>query len=263
MRLIPAYAGRTWAWFRCWRSCGAHPRLRGADVLISGGYPGRWGSSPLTRGGRVMSARVLGMVRLIPAYAGRTLITAFPELLLGAHPRLRGADPGLASARRRFRGSSPLTRGGRETAPEQSTPAGLIPAYAGRTYSMIGFFAPERAHPRLRGADVMLFSPSSVTWGSSPLTRGGRALDDAAEALNGLIPAYAGRTRWSLPNQPTGGAHPRLRGADLMRCGASARCNGSSPLTRGGLAWLGKLHEVTGLIPAYAGRTAPQPRFAP
>ena len=71
--LIPAYAGRTR--YRSPRSTAlrAHPRLRGADpddyVILYAPV----GSSPLTRGGRERPSGGNGLLRLIPAYAGRTL----------------------------------------------------------------------------------------------------------------------------------------------------------------------------------------------
>ena len=53
-----------------------------------------------------------------------------------------------------------------------------------------------------------------------------------------------------------GGAHPRLRGADVEDMQATAAEWGSSPLTRGGPARIAGRAAVVGLIPAYAGRTA-------
>ena len=83
--------------------------------------------------------------------------------------------------------------------------------------------------------------------------------------LLGLIPAYAGRTDSFMRPRPRLTTHPRLRGADLMRCGASARYSGSSPLTRGGRRWWFLSGGRVRLIPAYAGRTtaARETNYAP
>ena len=50
--------------------------------------------------------------RLIPAYAGRTLVDRAGCEVFGAHPRLRGADRFFHAAAPEVDDSSPLTRGG-------------------------------------------------------------------------------------------------------------------------------------------------------
>ena len=104
------------------------------------------------------------------------------EIAPWAHPRLRGADHSLSLMWRSSRGSSPLTRGGLESAHDDFLGGGLIPAYAGRTGaavvgSLVGGLIPayagrthpirlrnqaRGAHPRLRGADHSLALPSSM-----------------------------------------------------------------------------------------------------
>ncbi len=92
--LIPAYAGRTVVWGLRRRRWWAHPRLRGADHVATWRFACCWGSSPLTRGGLIDSARDAAERRLIPAYAGRTFLGCFLMQDSRAHPRLRGADGG-------------------------------------------------------------------------------------------------------------------------------------------------------------------------
>ena len=71
-RLIPAHAGKTKALEISLRRCGAHPRSRGENPVRSRRLAATSGSSPLTRG-----KRVVGLLRefedgLIPAHAGKT-----------------------------------------------------------------------------------------------------------------------------------------------------------------------------------------------
>ena len=71
-RLIPAHAGKTRS--RCSRSSTseAHPRSRGENggtIYVYSEYPG---SSPLTRGKRMVAAVRGPFFRLIPAHAGKT-----------------------------------------------------------------------------------------------------------------------------------------------------------------------------------------------
>ena len=165
--------------------------------------------------GKLWGKRVfLNRKILSPRFTGQTFFLYLPQQNGSAHPRLRGADSGGTPATRVSGGSSPLTRGGRRFRSFFKSPRGLIPAYAGRTRPYMRPSRYARAHPRLRGADSASFWSLSAFQGSSPLTRGGRTVTHRRVRRWGLIPAYAGRTRWSLPNQPTGGAHPRLRGAD-------------------------------------------------
>jgi len=55
----------------------------------------------------------------------------------------------------------------------------------------------------------------SAAWtlaGSSPLTRGKRALDDFRERVQRLIPAHAGKTGSRTTGARGSAAHPRSRG---------------------------------------------------
>ncbi|EEI78898.1 hypothetical protein HMPREF0308_0800 [Corynebacterium striatum ATCC 6940] len=132
-RLIPAYAGRTRAWKSGPCVVRAHPRLRGADDAPAVERRAHAGSSPLTRGGLAVLMGPVGLIGLIPAYAGRTLVLLMGGSSARAHPRLRGADSTLGFTRWNAMGSSPLTRGGRPNHQRGDRIPRLIPAYAGRT----------------------------------------------------------------------------------------------------------------------------------
>ena len=103
---------------------------------------------------------------------------------------------------------------------------------------------------------------TSLFWpgGSSPLTRGKPAACAAASRSRGLIPAHAGKTRWSraLPSTPR--AHPRSRGENRIRMPSCLMLSGSSPLTRGKLKQGLQHGRPEGLIPAHAGKTGSPPR---
>ena len=113
----------------------------------------------------------------------------------------------------------------------------------------------SQAHPRSRGENSPARTSSSLSWGSSPLTRGKRCAQTAIRRPSGLIPAHAGKTE-GLPG-PRGlpRAHPRSRGENRTRRLMTRPSRGSSPLTRGkrGAASAGGVHR--GLIPAHAGKT--------
>ena len=89
-RLIPAYAGSTSSSYWASWLAQAHPRLRGEHWPAPPKWLSGMGSSPLTRGARVLHRRRPGTPGLIPAYAGSTMKSPPCWAWLGAHPRLRG-----------------------------------------------------------------------------------------------------------------------------------------------------------------------------
>ena len=91
--LIPAHAGKTDGKLRTTGMSLAHPRSRGENQEAYDALCKRCGSSPLTRGKRLVVDKDTFKARLIPAHAGKT----------------RSAD----AAERTVPGSSPLTRGKR------------------------------------------------------------------------------------------------------------------------------------------------------
>ena len=154
-RLIPAHAGKTGhpltrgrrgrshprsrgentAGDQPLRPRGAHPRSRGENQAVSEQPREQEGSSPLTRGKRVVvrANRLDG--RLIPAHAGKTPNSKGEIRREEAHPRSRGENLSRPSATPSRRGSSPLTRGKHGSHGLVNANRGLIPAHAGKTRS--------------------------------------------------------------------------------------------------------------------------------
>ena len=90
--LIPAHAGKTVTYGTGMEHPRAHPRSRGENRAEAGISTSIWGSSPLTRGKRVLEVRRAGAVGLIPAHAGKTFSTGWRAALSWAHPRSRGEN---------------------------------------------------------------------------------------------------------------------------------------------------------------------------
>ena len=152
-------------------------------------------------------------------------------------------------------GSSPLARGKRRYAETRNMGRGLIPAHAGKT-ALKGERDPiERAHPRSRGENGLLWVGPRAVGGSSPLARGKQPSKGDACHIPRLIPARAGKTNTNSPEFATRKAHPRSRGENAaFEAGVCVEC-GSSPLARGKQdhQWFRPLRP--GLIPARAGKT--------
>ena len=131
---------------------------------------------------------------LIPAHAGKTSRGRSMALVPTAHPRSRGENEAELSPSSDDSGSSPLTRGKRFLNAEGARDARLIPAHAGKTRFRRQNARDPRAHPRSRGENGLLLADQRVVVGSSPLTRGKRALVSGVWSGVGLIPAHAGKT---------------------------------------------------------------------
>ncbi len=73
-RIIPAYAGNTRSWSTPLNSGPDHPRVRGEHRIRASVRQNSRGSSPRTRGTLPLAPRSGAVVRIIPAYAGNTLV---------------------------------------------------------------------------------------------------------------------------------------------------------------------------------------------
>ena len=113
------------------------------------------------------------------------------------------------------------------------------------------------AHPRVGGENDETPLEAVSAAGSSPRGRGKRLVLRPRRLLNGLIPAWAGKTRTATRNRPRAPAHPRVGGENLRRHDGHTHVEGSSPRGRGKrLVVLRPVHQER-LIPAWAGKTVP------
>ena len=137
-----------------------------------------------------------------------------------------------------FAGSSPLTRGTRIDSGQNDRFNRFIPAYAGNSCSNAPVSATIPVHPRLRGELTSRGLPFMVVIGSSPLTRGTLAFDDASYSAARFIPDYAGNSAQGKARNLLRSVHPRLRG----ELGNAAEA----------------ISSVVRFIPAYAGNSRRQ-----
>ena len=256
-RLIPAHAGKTMPPTASLEAHRAHPRSRGENVGDFASGPGGQGSSPLTRGKRANAHRGFLTVRLIPAHAGKTVCGFSPASPAPAHPRSRGENEYVPTNGDVLEGSSPLTRGKPVRVGHAYWWSGLIPAHAGKTSSLTDRQTPRPAHPRSRGENRAAAEQAVRAVGSSPLTRGKRAVATTDEARNRLIPAHAGKTAVVDTLIADRAAHPRSRGENQHDGPVTVEAHGSSPLTRGKPRVGEDSRDLARLIPAHAGKTRP------
>ena len=213
--IIPAYAGSTFT------------RRSTAGTTV--------GSSPHTRGARLMVDDGIDSRRIIPAYAGSTAAAPPAPTTSRDHPRIRGEHQLALIKPGDLVGSSPHTRGARQAILPVSSLARIIPAYAGSTLFSLDAIHHTRDHPRIRGEHCKRCHVRQRRVGSSPHTRG--ALADIADRF----PDYED--------------HPRIRGEHRHKGEKHAFQTGSSPHTRGAPHALPRRGLLGGIIPAYAGST--------
>ena len=106
----------------------------------------------------------------------------------------------------------------------------------------------------MRGATMLQQGGQLKDMGLSPLARGNRESQQAAQEPVGPIPACAGQPRASVIPHAAGRAYPRLRGATPVRLQVLNAGGGLSPLARGNHASAGRPAQRHGPIPACAGQ---------
>ena len=172
----------------------AHPRVCGENALNSKEPTHHEGSSPRMRGKQLRLQSPFFVVRLIPAYAGKTPRGSAVPSLAWAHPRVCGENADGAITALSIGGSSPRMRGKPLETTSVEFHEGLIPAYAGKTFDRPRNARLNWAHPRVCGENVEPGEFYLANVGSSPRMRG-KHQGLCKHGLNlGLIPAYAGKT---------------------------------------------------------------------
>ena len=218
------------------------------------------GSSPLTRGKLAARQQRVPQAGFIPAHAGKTQLPQPRSRVSWAHPRSRGENAYTLFRARRYRGSSPLTRGKLRHFLAQARRGRLIPAHAGKTRCLESLLRRTRAHPRSRGENEESVPPCGGREGSSPLTRGKHGGQVSDVLPPGLIPAHAGKTQPRRRRHSARRAHPRSRGENERGDLAALFTGGSSPLTRGKPLPDPDSPLTMRLIPAHVGKTAGLPQ---
>ena len=196
--------------------------------------------------------------RIIPAYAGSTMISMCGAGTRADHPRIRGEHCVNERLQLGREGSSPHTRGALD--PESLTleDIRIIPAYAGSTDARRSSSTVISDHPRIRGEHLVRLKSSRNGRGSSPHTRGAPASSSSACARRRIIPAYAGSTRPRRRLRHRRQDHPRIRGEHVHPGNEMPIGEGSSPHTRGARPTSLSSARSQRIIPAYAGSTPPR-----
>ena len=192
---------------------------------------------------------------IIPACAGNTVTSHFPNAQVQDHPRMCREHNGLRYDSGSNWGSSPHVQGTPAVfRPPVATPE-IIPACAGNTARSTSTRRPAWDHPRVCGEHMRVLHVKSPELGSSPHVRGTHLDPDQARQGQGIIPACAGNTPVYAASVFEVWDHPRMCGEHRSEVDACVSEMGSSPHVRGTRFAEAHVLLVVGIIPACAGNT--------
>ena len=194
---------------------------------------GDWGSSPRVRGKPRPHRRILGVLRLIPACAGKTLSSKSRARVTSAHPRMCGENTFPFSSCIEMLGSSPRVRGKLSEVLHAIRRVRLIPACAGKTSAAPPWPWTSTAHPRVCGENLTMGDTAADSFGSSPRVRGKLASGLTRLRIPRLIPACAGKTQTRHACSTPRAAHPRVCGENVVFSFLGSPPTGSSPRVLG------------------------------
>ena len=229
-RSIPAWAGKPGSCSGMRSRIGVYPRVGGETGPAMPSTPGGRGLSPRGRGNLWFLVRTPGKERSIPAWAGK--------------PWWRGCRAGL----------SPRGRGNLEDGESAVGRRRSIPAWAGKPYHSRPSLRQRRVYPRVGGETGGGRSVAGNAGGLSPRGRGNRAGGRSRPGVQRSIPAWAGKPSTCLNTCSSSAVYPRVGGETISRMQRQKLLRGLSPRGRGNHLKTTRGAEVTGSIPAWAGK---------
>ena len=131
--ITPAYAGKRQGFRGAYYSTGDHPRVCGEKHAVPVSAIWSAGSPPRVRGKVTIPGAYSTTDGITPAYAGKSAGAASICVGVGDHPRVCGEKYACARASTSAMGSPPRVRGKAKRHARLLLPAGITPAYAGKS----------------------------------------------------------------------------------------------------------------------------------
>ena len=132
---------------------------------------------------------------------------------------------------------------------------GITPAYAGKSQNRAIRRKRHRDHPRVCGEKGMQASALQTRMGSPPRMRGKDGRCILPPVARGITPAYAGKSDRALMPGHVHEDHPRVCGEKDENGKVKDAKKGSPPRMRGKVADKAVRKLLTGITPAYAGKS--------
>ena len=170
------------------------------------------------------------------------------------HPRVGGEKLRFRAVPTRELGSPPRGRGKAAEPRPSLGPEGITPAWAGKSRSFWSFCTCTGDHPRVGGEKEARDYPKEQVWGSPPRGRGKDASEFAGFIVEGITPAWAGKSLGICACFPLVQDHPRVGGEKTHSMHWLSFRLGSPPRGRGKGALGVSRSSGFGITPAWAGK---------
>ena len=161
---------------------------------------------------RGYTRRVFRVLRITPAYAGKTKSPAGFVKLHEDHPRVCGKYICTFLLQNSDKGSPPRMREILCFMFDFAAQLGITPAYAGNTVKGIKALREQEDHPRVCGKYLKMLQMLLMIMGSPPRMREILVPRNQAFFKIGITPAYAGNTHINLIGDKAIEDHPRVCG---------------------------------------------------
>ena len=174
------------------------------------------GSPPRMRGKGSADVRTGQRTGITPAYAGKSPPAERSGPIRWDHPRVCGEKMDAATIQSGNAGSPPRMRGKDRRAVQGGIPAGITPAYAGKSPVVRERFLPAQDHPRVCGEKRSAGLGGRDGLGSPPRMRGKDRKDTDDAGIERITPAYAGKEAAGCRGHPGAGITPAYAGKSVM-----------------------------------------------
>ena len=153
-------------------------------------------------------------------------------------------------------GSPPRVRGKAIQARKDTSPFGITPARAGKSYLQLNQTILQRDHPRACGEKISHYILAASYLGSPPRVRGKGLCGRYERLLPGITPARAGKRTGKRAARCAMRDHPRACGEKHQKRRAAHPRLGSPPRVRGKVPGAGLGRGGRGITPARAGKSS-------
>ena len=221
------------------------------------------GSPPRMRGKGSADVRTGQRTGITPAYAGKSPPAERSGPIRWDHPRVCGEKMDAATIQSGNAGSPPRMRGKDRRAVQGGIPAGITPAYAGKSPVVRERFLPAQDHPRVCGEKRSAGLGGRDGLGSPPRMRGKDRKDTDDAGIERITPAYAGKRQPDGQRRQLHRDHPRVCGEKSLPPRPMRAQRGSPPRMRGKVEAKKIMGHADRITPAYAGKSTETetPRF--
>ena len=196
--ITPAYAGKSPSTAIRPLCMGDHPRVCGEKADCAPFAEFEVGSPPRMRGKDHYILCLSFILRITPAYAGKSHRFRYRPAARLDHPRVCGEKFSTPPQLVIRLGSPPRMRGKAGIKKDKGVAARITPAYAGKSFVVLRCYADKGDHPRVCGEKHIVQKASFDPDGSPPRMRGKANIQQFNKFSTRITPAYAGKrqARW-------------------------------------------------------------------